>query len=380
VKIGVHNIVKEGFKILGHFVDKDSKNFQAFNEMIDIWNPESSKWAVQASKKYKMVLERRGPSRPKDWFDEPDKDRRIKRKVEIEHCGCHREILAHTMVDYEGGDHGNKSISTCSFHSFHRGAKQKVLAFSFYGNPNSVQVKSRKYFEGIKANLKELPEKYPDWVLRLYYDLPEEHYLTKELCDLACNDPNIDLCKVESLPALGDVRKVFAMNWRFFPMLDPQVSHMLSRDLDSLVSDREVSAVQEWLESDKSFHFMRDNPSHGIEILGSGWGIRMGQLERNMIESAFNAAVHDPLFWAPKEAYGADQGFLKRYLWPWGKWNAISHDSYTCQKFPRTQAFPTQRKMEKNNFVASVIADNDMLKKTCPLKCRPKNHPDWEYC
>ena len=51
-------------------------------------------------------------------------------------------------------------------------------------------------------------------------------------------------------------------------MLDPQVSHMLSRDLDSLVSDREVSAVKEWLESDKAFHFMRDNPSHGIEILG----------------------------------------------------------------------------------------------------------------
>merc|ERR1719330_1954302 len=99
--------------------------------MIDIWNPESSKWAVQASKKYKIALERRRQSRPKDWFDEPDKDRRIKRKVEIEHCGCQREILAHKMVD----------------------------------------------FEGIKANLKELPEKYPDWVLRLYYDLPEEHYL-----------------------------------------------------------------------------------------------------------------------------------------------------------------------------------------------------------
>ena len=93
VKIGVHNIVKEGFKILGHFVDNDSKNFQAFNEMIDVWNPESSKWAVQASKKYKMALERRRQSRPKDWFDEPDKDRRIKRKVEIEHCGCQREIL-----------------------------------------------------------------------------------------------------------------------------------------------------------------------------------------------------------------------------------------------------------------------------------------------
>ena len=86
----------------------------------------------------------------------------------------------------------------------------------------------------------------------------------------------------------------------------------MSRDLDSRLNDREEAAVKEWLYGSRAFHFMRDNPSHGIEILGSGWGIRMGQLERNMIESAFNAAVHDPLFWAPKEAYGADQGFLKR--------------------------------------------------------------------
>ena len=74
------------------------------------------------------------------------------------------------------------------------------------------------------------------------------------------------------------------------------------------------------------------------------------------------------------------QNIFFRYIWPWGKWNAISHDSYTCQKFPRTQAFPTQRKLENNNFVASVIADNSMLQKTCPIKCRPKDHPDWEYC
>ena len=33
------------------------------------------------------------------------------------------------MVTYEGGDHGNSSISTCSEHSFHRGAKQKVTFF-----------------------------------------------------------------------------------------------------------------------------------------------------------------------------------------------------------------------------------------------------------
>ena len=68
--------------------------------------------------------------RPKDWYEEPEKgDRRIKRIVNVEQCNCKREILSHTMVTYEGGDHGNSSISTCSEHSFHRGAKQKVIVF-----------------------------------------------------------------------------------------------------------------------------------------------------------------------------------------------------------------------------------------------------------
>ena len=106
------------------------------------------------------------------------------------------------MVTFDG-DKANNSISTCSIQSFYRGARQKVVAFSFYGNPNSVQVKERKYFEGIKANLKEMPKKYPDWILRLYYDLPKDHYLMKELCDLACHDSNIDLCYVQDIPALG---------------------------------------------------------------------------------------------------------------------------------------------------------------------------------
>ena len=69
-----------------------------------------------------------------------------------------------------------------------------------------------------------------------------------------------------------------------------------------------------------------------------------------------------------------------RYLWPWGKWSALSHDAYTCLQFPRTSPWPTQRKMTTNNFVASVISANDILKIECPMKCRPKEHQDWKYC
>jgi hypothetical protein len=53
--------------------------------------------------------------------------------------------------------------------------------------------------------------------------MEDDDPLLPELCKVACSDSNIDLCYVKDIPALGDVSKVFAMNWRFFPMLDPQV-------------------------------------------------------------------------------------------------------------------------------------------------------------
>ena len=102
------------------------------------------------------------------------------------------------------------------------------------------------------------------------------------------------------------------MIWRFFPLLDPQVSHYASRDLDSRLNPREAAAVAEWLASEQAFHFMRDHPAHAIEILGSGWGVRMQQLERDFAREAFQVAAKDKLFWAKRKAYGPDQGFLKR--------------------------------------------------------------------
>lgn len=44
---------------------------------------------------------------------------------------------------------------------------------------------------------------------------------------------------------------------------------MVSRDLDSKISARETAAVDEWLQSKKSFHIMRDNPQHGTAMLGN---------------------------------------------------------------------------------------------------------------
>ncbi len=62
--------------------------------------------------------------------------------------------------------------------------------------------------------------------MRLYFDLDKADPVHTALCNLACSDPNIDICDAANLPGtpMKDATKVFAMNWRFFPTLDPQVS------------------------------------------------------------------------------------------------------------------------------------------------------------
>ena len=49
--------------------------------------------------------------------------------------------------------------------------------------------------------------------------------LFQDLCNLACANTNIDLCNVRQLPGkpMPNAIKIFPMNWRWFPTMDPQV-------------------------------------------------------------------------------------------------------------------------------------------------------------
>ncbi len=100
-----------------------------------------------------------------------------------------------------------------------------MVSFSFYGDVNAAYAKKKGYFDGIVGNLQLMPTFYPGWTMRLYFDLDADDPIMAELCHLACADSTLDLCHAGKLPGtpMRDARKVFAMNWRFFPTLDPQV-------------------------------------------------------------------------------------------------------------------------------------------------------------
>ena len=77
--------------------------------------------------------------------------------------------------------------------------------------------------KGIEENLELMGEFYPGWTVRVYFDLEPGSYLHQDLCRLACSNPALDMCYVRRLPSSLDISRVFAMIWRFFPVVDPQV-------------------------------------------------------------------------------------------------------------------------------------------------------------
>ena len=231
-----------------------------------------------------------------------------KKVVKLDICNCDRKIVVNIEEEFDFQQKDN--FTTCSQHAFLRGPNQKVVSYSYYGDPNSRKSQVKQYFNGIFKNYNAIQEFYPNWIMRLYHDLDPNDEQFTQLCEFACKNPNFDLCHTKNIPGLGNVQKLFPMNWRFLPTLDSQVSYFMSRDLDSLIYKREVAAVQEWWKSKKSFHIMRDHPRHKTAILGGMWGIKLRHLERYMMVSSFHLASHDPILYAMQDSHNDDQTFL----------------------------------------------------------------------
>jgi len=107
--------------------------------------------------------------------------------------------------------------------------------------------------------------------MRVYSDLgPDGSLGNLKLRELFDPYPFVDLCNVTRVLEIRNItRPLFPMTWRFLPLMDPTVDRMLSRDMDSLITAREVAAVHQWLDSDASFHLMHDHPFHcGLLLLG----------------------------------------------------------------------------------------------------------------
>ena len=108
---------------------------------------------------------------------------------------------------------------------------------------------------------------YPGWIVRIYTTAGNSRILGKTFG--TSKRDHVDICVVESVLdksrlTLLRAAQLFPMVWRFLPLLDPMVDIFMSRDADSIIFEREIVAVEEWLDSSAAFHVMRDHIFHCI--------------------------------------------------------------------------------------------------------------------
>ena len=197
------------------------------------------------------------------------------------------------------------------------------------------------YWVGALKNIELAKKYYPGWICRFYID----RECKKERID-SLKGLNVEIILVDSKDSYH------GMFWRFFAAADPEVYAMISRDCDSRLSEREMLCVNEWLESNKDFHIMRDHPYHAVPILGGMWGCRNKILidMKNSIEK-----------WNKFTNHGIDQDFLGQIIYPIVINNAIEHIDFNMNYGGNVKPFPSLR--VNYEYVGEAYSEDDIRDK-----------------
>jgi GR25 family glycosyltransferase involved in LPS biosynthesis len=173
---------------------------------------------------------------------------------------------------------------------------KKVISFVIW---NDIP----RYNVGLLRNLKLAKKFYPDFISYIYVHYPS---VNKKLFQTIENEfSNIKIIKKFD----EKIRMKRFMLFRLEPYLEEDVDILLSRDIDTKIQPKEVLAVYDWINSNRSLHIMRDHPQHFPRILGGMFGIRCRQIPKldliNEIES----------FYEKNGEYVDDQEFLNIFLY-----------------------------------------------------------------
>ena len=222
---------------------------------------------------------------------------------------------------------------------------KNVVAYSLWGD-------TPMYWIGSLRNI-ELVSKYlPGWICRFYID----KNCRQDLIDTIKGD-NVEIILMDNegynYTNISERFNHSGLFWRFLPLLDDDVSILLSRDCDSRISKREINAINEWLSSDKDFHIMRDHPYHTVPILSGMWGCRNGILKN----------IDDLLkIWSEYRNKGVfhaeDQDFLGQIVYPIIRNNVMEHSEFNISYGNEIKSFPDIR--ENYEFVGNVFDENDI--------------------
>jgi len=228
----------------------------------------------------------------------------------------------------------------------------KIISFSLWGN-------EPKYCIGAIRNAELAEEIYPGWEVHIQMDYQVPMYVWRALGEMGDHVHAIRRLDPETHGmAKGDWRGMF---WRFeyacCQGLDNEVEAFISRDCDSRLFRREAAAVEEWLESGKGFHIMRDHPWHGSQMLGGMWGCRNYALPE-FLDLMYNTDGTNNLLGHHDNRWQCDQDFLNTMIYPRIVNDAMIHASFLKME-PHAKDFPVPRR--GTEFVGQIFDENDAV-------------------
>jgi len=182
----------------------------------------------------------------------------------------------------------------------------QVISFALWEN-------EPRYVEGAFRNIELAKTIYPDWVCRIFVSsqlIPEDIIVRFKEHD------NVDVVLVDEEPMDGSL-------WRFWVADDPSVELFVVRDTDCRLSIREKEAVDEWIESGKEFHVMRDHPFQMSPIVPNLWGMRVGNFKDMRVKTT--RFVEGNYY---KRRGGLAEAFIWGTIWPLAQSNSFIHDPY----------------------------------------------------
>jgi hypothetical protein len=221
----------------------------------------------------------------------------------------------------------------------------KVVSFCLWGNKPIYNV-------GLIENVKLAKIYYPDWECWAYI---HEKTVPKETVEELKKHSNVKIIfKTEER-----IRPRRYMLWRFEPADNPNVTHFISRDTDSRISPREVMAVEEWLDSGKTLHIMRDHPQHYPKILGGMFGAKCPEI--NIARSAnLTWAEEVDLFYQYTNEDTDDQTFLHNALYGRFLNDCIIHDENKLYEGNLCNPFPIPYE-QSGHFVGCYVSENNVV-------------------
>jgi len=189
---------------------------------------------------------------------------------------------------------------------------KQVFSFCIYGTGD-------KYCYGLQKNIHLIHTQWPTFEIYVYIGTPT---IPQWLVDFLKGEPYVKCIETKAHGAHN-------MMFRFLPIDDPDVDLMIVRDADSRVDARDVAGIQEFLNSDKLCHIVRDHAYHNHPIMGGIWALKRGAIPFTM-KSQYDT-------WTAKhrnelQNYNNDQTFLEKCIYPYVKEKALIHD-YLPRKF-----------------------------------------------